>query len=535
MSPLMAAPPNHDLPPASPLVWGLFIAFVAVLLIVDLFVLNRKHEEPSLRKSTVQTLLFISFAAAVGVGLFVFTDFGANGVGQFIAAYATEWSLSVDNIFVIALIMTFFAVPREYQHKVLFWGIIGALGMRLLFITAGMAAIQEFTFVLGIMGLFLIYTAWKVAKGDDEDTDVTKMGSYRLFTRLVPTTKRFYGDRFFTKQEDGSLKATPLFVCVLVVEATDLIFAIDSIPAVLALTSSAFIAFSSNVMAIMGLRSVYFLFGHIQDKVSRLNEGLAIILAFVGVKMVISWEWAVERINYVTSNVAGWHIHAYHVPTWFSLAFIFFMLVGSVVASLIWPKKEVTTFEITETDNVMVELYLDAGSTMSGEWDNRLVDRYVRELMFSLARYDTDGQVPVYGFADTVESLGVFPVQDIDTLARPNLGWNTNLATMLRHAEETAKRTTGKFIFVVLTDGRVLSEREARSVFVTMPSNAFILFVRVSDEPGGAEFLQGLDDYNVGEADRCDTIHATDDSGQPKEQIAEVIGREIDDWVGVEA
>jgi tellurite resistance protein TerC len=528
----MAAPPGQDLPSVGPIVWVCFGVFVAAILAVDLFVLNRKHEEPSLRKSTVQTLLFISLAAAVGVALFVGTDLGANGFAQFVAAYLTEWSLSVDNIFVIALIMTFFAVPREYQHKVLFWGIIGALVMRLAFISVGITAIQEFAFVTAIMGLFLIYTAIKVAKSDDEDQDVTKMGSYKLFTRLVPTTKRFFGDRFFTRQEDGKLKATPLFVCVLVVEATDLVFALDSIPAVLAISSSVFIAFSSNVMAIMGLRSVYFLFGHIQDKVSRLNEGLAIILGFVGVKMIIANEWVVNTLN----SLFGWHLHEYHVPTWFSLAFIVFVLIGSVVASLIWPKTdEVETFEITETDQVMVELFIDAGSTMSGEWDSRLVDRYMRELMVALARYDSDGKLPVYGFADKVESLGDFPFDDVDTLRRPNLGWNSDLAAMLRFAEDHAKRTTGKFIFVVLTDGRVLSEREARSVFVTMPSNAFILFVRVSDEPGGAEFLQALDDYNVGDADRCDTIHATDDSGQPKEQIAQVIGREIDDWVGVNA
>jgi tellurite resistance protein TerC len=532
---LMAAPPDHDLPPVSPLVWVCFGAFVAVILAIDLFVLNRKHEEPSLRKSTVQTLLFVSLAAAVGVAIFVLTDLGADGFGQFVAAYVTEWSLSVDNIFVIALVMTFFAVPREYQHKVLFWGILGALVMRLLFISVGVTAIQEFTFVLGVMGLFLIYTAWGVATSDDEDQDITKSRSYKLITRYIKTTKRFYGDRFFTKQEDGKLKATPLFLCVLVVEATDLVFAIDSIPAVLAITGSTFIAFSSNVMAIMGLRSVFFLFGHIQDKVTRLNEGLAIILAFVGVKMILAWDWGMEMVNHVTS-LLNWHVHEYHIPTWFSLSFIVFVLIGSVIASLVWPKTgEVESFEIVETDQIMVELFIDTSDTMSGEWNDRLVDRYMRELMVSLSRYDSDGNLPVYGFADRVVSLGDFPIDDVDTLRRPNLGWNSDLAAMLRFAEDHAKRTTGKFIFVVMTDGRVLDERAAREVFVTMPSNAFILFVRVSDEPGGAEFLQSLDDYNVGDADRCDTIHATDDSGQPKEQIAEVIGREIDDWVGVNA
>ncbi|HEU4913822.1 MAG TPA: TerC/Alx family metal homeostasis membrane protein [Candidatus Saccharimonadales bacterium] len=531
------ASPHAELPAVSPIVWMVFIGYVIALLVLDLVVLNRKHEEPTLKHSALQTAFFVANGLGVGAALFLFTDLGANGFGQYLAAYATEWSLSVDNIFVIMVIMTFFAVPREYQHKVLFYGILGALVMRLTFIL-GISLVQRLAIVVAVMGGFLLYTAWKVATSDDEETDISKSRSYRLFTRLIPTTKRFYGDRFFTKMEDGRRKATPLFICVLVVEATDLVFALDSIPAVLGITSNTFVAFSSNVMAIMGLRAVFFLFGHIQKHVTRLNEGLAVILAFVGVKLIIANGDIMHIVNYATSAV-GWQVREYHFQTWVSLGVIFGVLLLVVIASLIWPKTGEIKLDVVtpeESDETMVELYVDAGHTMDGEWTAGLVERYTNELVRAAGRYDTDRQIPVFAFAEDLEPLGTIPTDDANTLHRPShLGHFSDLAAALRHAEKTAKSTTGRFIFAFLTDGRVLDERAAREVFVTMPSNAFVLFIRVSDEPGGAEFLQGLDDYNVGTADRCDTIHATDDKGQPQERIADVIGREVGYWMALTA
>jgi tellurite resistance protein TerC len=317
------------LPPVSTTVWGIFTAFVVVLLFLDLVVFNRKHEVPSLKRTSLQVGLFVTAALVAGVLIGVATPLGWSGTTQYFAAYAVEWSLSVDNIFVISLIMAFFAVPRQYQHKVLFYGVMGAIVMRLVFIGFGMTLVHQFTVLLPLLGLLLVYSGLKLLKSDDGDPDVRDMRAYKIFTRVFPVTNDFQGPHFLSRAE-GGLKITPLLLTVLMVEVTDLIFAVDSVPAVLAISSSTFVAFSSNVMAILGLRSVYFLFDYIKDKLSRLNEGLAIVLSGIGVKMVIGYEF----------TVGSFHWAGYHVPTWASLVFILVVLTGAVIASLIWPEKD---------------------------------------------------------------------------------------------------------------------------------------------------------------------------------------------------
>ena len=309
--------------------WIAFALFVLALLAFDLIVLNRKHEAPSLKKAALQTLLWITIGLTVGVGLFVFLEYGVEGVQQYLAGYSIEYSLSVDNVFVWSLILGFFAVPKEYRHAVLFWGIIGTLVLRFVFIFAGVALIERFALVTVGLGILLFISAIKLVAGSDEEPDVSKMRSYRLVAKILPVAKGQHSQKFFVRV-NGKILATQLFVCMVVITLVDMLFAVDSVPAVLGVSHDPFIVFTSNAMAIMGLRSLFFLFDEVKDKFTRLNEGLAIILAGVGVKMIIASD----------AGLGLFHLPGIDPPTWISLAFIAVVLAGSVAASRWFPEKE---------------------------------------------------------------------------------------------------------------------------------------------------------------------------------------------------
>lgn len=301
-----------------PWAWAIFIGFVSSLLLLDLLVFSRKTEAPTIRKAAIQSLCWIGIGILTGIVMWLY--YGGVAGAEYFTGYVIEKSLSVDNIFVWSVVLGFFAVPRKYQHRVLFWGIFGALIMRFLFIVTGVALIERFTFIMLLLGAMLIWSGLKLLKDEDDDYDVAETKSYKFFTKYLPTTKARDGAKFFSRIE-GPLKATPLFLCLLVVEVTDVIFAIDSVPAILAVARDPFIIFASNAMAILGLRALYFLFDAIKDKFNRLNQGLAIILSAVGIKMIASF-------------------FGVHTPVWWSLTFIGVVLAGSVIASIRWPKKE---------------------------------------------------------------------------------------------------------------------------------------------------------------------------------------------------
>lgn len=308
--------------------WTVFFVFVIGLLLIDLLVLNRKAHKISLREATKQSILWVSLGLIVG-GI-VWATMGASLGAQYFTGYVIEKSLSVDNIFVWGLVLGFFAVPQEYRHRVLFWGIFGALIMRFIFIFTGVAVINQFAFVIPILGLVLIWSAYKILKsGDDDDYDVENSKSYKLFTKYIPTTKKLDGQKFFSRIEGGILKATPLFICLLVVEVTDVIFAVDSVPAILAISSDPFIIFASNAMAILGLRSLFFLFDAIKDKFEYLGTGVGVVLGYVGVKMILGSEFSIGQF----------HLPGYHIPTFLSLGVIVAVLSVSVIASIIKNRK----------------------------------------------------------------------------------------------------------------------------------------------------------------------------------------------------
>ena len=292
-------------------IWVVFIAGVLAMLALDLGVFHRTAHAVSLREAAVWTVVWVTLSALFGA--WIWWRGGAELGLQFFTGYVIEYSLSVDNIFVFVLLFTYFAVPAEYQHRVLFWGILSALVMRGLFIGLGVAIIERFGWVLYLFGAFLVVTGLKMFRHENVEVHPDQNPLVKLCRRWVPFTSGWVGPRFFARQ-DGRLKATPLFLVFLVVEFTDVVFAVDSIPAVFAITLNPFIIFTSNICAVMGLRSLYFLLAGAMNLFVYLQQALAVILTYVGVKMLI--------------------VHWIKIPTPISLGFIAVVLTIAVVASL---------------------------------------------------------------------------------------------------------------------------------------------------------------------------------------------------------
>ena len=291
--------------------WGALLGIIIVLLLVDLLVVHKEAHEVNTKEAAIESAAWIGCGLAFT--LVVWWWFGGQATGEYVSGYLIEKSLSIDNVFVWALIMGYFRVPSKYQHRVLFWGIFGALIMRAIFIFLGVAIIDRFDWVLYLFGAFLLYTAAKLVFTDNDHVDPSESRFLAIVNRFVKTTDELDGQKLFTIK-NGHRVATPLFSVLLLVEATDVVFAVDSVPAVLAVSREQFIVFASNAFAILGLRALYFLLADMHSRFAFLQEGLAIILAFVGVKMLIhSW---------------------YHIPTWLSLTVIAIVLIAAIGFSL---------------------------------------------------------------------------------------------------------------------------------------------------------------------------------------------------------
>lgn len=264
--------------------WAALIAAIAVMLAIDLF-MHRDNHVIEFKEAAVWSTIWI--AAGLGFGALMWWWYGGEVAGTYFAGYLIEKALSVDNVFVFALIFTYFAVPDRYQHKVLFWGVIGALLMRLVFIFVGAELLKAFFWTAYVFGVFLIYTAYKMAFKHDEEIQPERNPLVRLVRRVIPTDPTYHGDRLFIRV-DGKRVATLLFVVLISIEASDLIFAIDSVAAVLAITTSTFIVWTANAFAVLGLRSLYFCLSGLLRRFVHLHYGLSFLLAFAGVKLILS-------------------------------------------------------------------------------------------------------------------------------------------------------------------------------------------------------------------------------------------------------
>jgi tellurite resistance protein TerC len=301
----------------STLLWAGFNVFVLGMLALDLGVFHRKSHTVTVPEALTWTGVWVTLS--LFFNLFIYYYFGEEKAVEFFTGYLIEKSLSVDNIFVIIMIFSYFQVPQEYQHKVLFWGILGALVMRVIFIFSGIELIHRFHWLVYIFGGFLVFTGIRMITSGDDKIEPEKNPIIKLARRMFSVTPTFEGDQFFTKHE-GKTWVTPLFLVVILIEVTDLIFAVDSIPAILSISEDPFIVYTSNVFAILGLRSLYFALSGIEKYFHYLKFGLSAILIFVGVKMCI--------------------VDFYKIPVSISLIVIVFVLAIAMLASVLFPKRE---------------------------------------------------------------------------------------------------------------------------------------------------------------------------------------------------
>ncbi len=292
--------------------WIYFNLSILALLGLDLFFVNRKNKAVSVQ-STLGWVVFWIFVALL-FGVWIYNYIGSTAATEYLTAYLIEWTLSVDNLFVFIIVFNYFKVPDEYQHRVLFWGILGALVLRGIFISAGVTLINHFEWLVYLFGGFLVFTGIKIFfHKEDDETDLSKNIIVRFMRKFVPLSDEYDGNKFFTKR-NAKLIATPLFLVLIVIEFTDLIFAVDSIPASLSISKNAFIIYCSNVLAVLGLRSLYFGISHLMKIFKYLKFGIAIILVFVGIKMLIA--------------------EFFHLPPLFALGTIIIILFVSVLFSL---------------------------------------------------------------------------------------------------------------------------------------------------------------------------------------------------------
>jgi tellurite resistance protein TerC len=300
--------------------WGALVAAITLMLVVDLLVVHRRPHAVGFREAAVESSVWIGLGVAfTGV---MAAAFGGDAAGEYITGYLIEKSLSVDNVFVWAVLFSYFAVPREYQFRVLFWGIFGALVMRAIFIFAGVAVLERFEWVLYVFGAFLLVTAVRIARHRETEVHPERNPVLRFVQRIVPSSNSYDGQKLFTRRT-GRRLATPLFIVLVLVETTDVVFAVDSVPAILAISREPFIVFSSNAFAILGLRALYFLLAGMAGRFRYLNVGLGVILGFVGVKMLVA--------------------ELYHPPMWLSLGIIAAALAIAVLASLRAERRDLRT------------------------------------------------------------------------------------------------------------------------------------------------------------------------------------------------
>jgi len=297
--------------------WVAFLALVIALLLVDVLVIHRRPHAVTFKEAAIESAVWITIGTSFTLVILAWQ--GGQAGGEYLAGYLIEKSLSIDNVFVWAVILSYFKVPAQFQFRVLFWGIFGALVLRAIFIFAGVALIERFDFVLYLFGALLLYSAFKIARHQEAEVDPEHSLVLRAVRKVVPTTDNYDGQKMFTR-ENGKRLATPLFAVLVMIESTDVVFAVDSIPAILAVSREPFIVFSSNAFAILGLRALYFCLAGMAGRFRYLNVGLGVVLAFVGVKMLIA--------------------EFYHFPTYISLLVIVVVLTVAIVASLRADKRE---------------------------------------------------------------------------------------------------------------------------------------------------------------------------------------------------
>lgn len=314
------------------LLFGIFGAVIILFLLVDLGVFHKKHHKISQKEALLQTIFWVSVSAGYGMLIYYMGD-GPEATFEFFSAYVTEKALSVDNIFVILLILKYFNVKEEHYHSILFWGILGAIVLRAVFIFLGALLITQFHWILYLFGFFLIYSGFKLFGGDEEmDIEPEKNPLIKAARKIFPMSSEDRDGKFWFR-ENGKLFFTPLFLVIILIESTDLIFAVDSIPAAFAITQNEFVIYTSNIFAIMGLRAMFFLLANVLDKFWLLQKGLSVVLIFIGAKMLLEWSIVQKGLHW------AFGVEHVHIPIFLSFGVIIGALTFAIVFSLMFPRK----------------------------------------------------------------------------------------------------------------------------------------------------------------------------------------------------
>jgi len=323
-------------------VWVGFGIFILSMLSLDLGLFNRKTHAPTYREAATWSAVWVTLALVFACLIYflpgvlgIAPDIAGVKTTEFLTGYVIELALSVDNLFVFLLVFSYFRVPAQFQHRVLFWGVLGALVMRITMIFLGATLVERFHWILYVFGAFLVYTGIKMFRQSDEEINPEENPIVRFVTRFIPITRHYEGENFFTVV-DGRRMGTLLLLVLVIVEVTDLVFAVDSIPAIFGITTDPFIVYTSNVFAILGLRSLYFLLAGVVEKFHLLKYGLATVLAFIGVKMLLP---AIEELLELAGRGGVINPEYFHISTKLSLLIVLIVLVGSIVGSLVFPAR----------------------------------------------------------------------------------------------------------------------------------------------------------------------------------------------------
>jgi tellurite resistance protein TerC len=308
--------------------WAVLVGWFGFLLLLDLLVFHRHDHAPKMKESIIQTFVWVSLG--VGLGFLMWPLYGGQAAAEYFSGFAIEKSLSIDNVFVWSIILTYFRIPAKYQHRVLFWGVFGALIFRAIFIFLGVAVLDRFEFAIVLLGLLLLWTGYKIFTGGSDEFNPKTSRMIKFMRKFIHITHEMHGHSFFV-HEGKKRVATVLFLALCAIEVTDILFAIDSVPAILAVARDPFIVFASNAAAILGLRALYFVFHGMKDRFWLLNRGLGIILIGVGLKMLVS-----------ADKIFGIDWFGYHVETTLSLTFILSILLMSITASFYIPNPDST-------------------------------------------------------------------------------------------------------------------------------------------------------------------------------------------------
>jgi len=512
--------------------WITLLTLSVVMIVVD-SIANGGHQTPTFKRAIRMVALFV----VVGVlyGVFIVLMHGVDAGMNYFAAFGTEYSLSIDNLFIMVVIFDTFKVPEKYRRKLLFMGVFGALVFRFIFILCGSLLLEKFgSIVTPLLALAVGFSVWKVWKEDTEG-EIEEGRIYRYAKKLLPLKEgRNFGGKFFIVEKIESVKnggakvkvkvwATYLVLCLVVIELMDLLFAFDSVPAALAITSVTYLVYASNAMAILGLRALFFVIGPLKDKMSWLNEGLAVILAWVTVKLLLGWEFTIGNFN---------HSAIWNPPIWVSPLIIAIVLTIAVIASIYWPKQE--DEESNELSIFNAALVIDGGESYRTELQDGLLQRVYNDSLEAIGAYDTDGVVPVviareqsYREHDVVVGEG----GSVADLLGNDVHGETNLASAMRLALDILPVNEPALV-TVISDFQI-SDRDALVALVdelaTSNRQVFLKLVfATSDDDGDYELPQMLDDRHQGIQDKVDAIYATHFHGESGESVQDHFGRELD-------